>query len=122
VSVQLELDLGRANGFYEMKFENQRGARPAHRRGEVGGTTPQRPGQPSPASAASPEPPAAPLEATWPLEAQARAAWRRDAVDWKYRRCDTCGDVRDAEGKLVLAVKQPGSRIFECLPCWDGTR
>jgi hypothetical protein len=49
------------------------------------------------------------------LERKAAEQWRAFATHVKFGRCETCGHVP------VLVARQPRSRRFECLPCWDGT-
>ena len=53
------------------------------------------------------------------FERAAREQWLAWAVDSRYRMCDTCGRVRDDENRLLLVARQPHSRKFCCISCWD---
>jgi hypothetical protein len=59
------------------------------------------------------------LEQMSPLEKAAAEQWRAFATHVHYGRCDSCGRVRGDDGKALLVARQPRSRKFQCLPCWD---
>jgi len=54
------------------------------------------------------------------FELAAKRAWLKYAVDVRFGSCETCGRVRDENGKPLLVARQNSRRRrYECLVCWD---
>lgn len=53
------------------------------------------------------------------VELAAREAWKRNATQYYFGRCDVCGDVEDQDGRPLLVARQPHRRERECIRCWE---
>lgn len=65
------------------------------------------------------------LETMSRLERQVRDRWLyggegvQAASHVHFGMCDSCGRVRDDDGRPLLVARRPGRRGFECLACFD---
>lgn len=59
------------------------------------------------------------VDAMGRLERNAYEIWYHLAARVKAGTCDSCGRNRHEDGGPLMVARQPRSRKFECLACWD---